>query len=61
MRRDSIVVAVWEIWTKNGLRLDADQRSETEKTVQDAVNNTYVDDIQDGEWMDAALKRLGVE
>jgi hypothetical protein len=56
IRRDAVITAAWEIWTKNGLRLDEDMRRET---VQDAVNNVYVEDMSDSEWLDATLKRLG--
>jgi hypothetical protein len=58
-RRDMIVVHAWERWTKNGLGLDAEDRRETEKSVQDAVNNSYLDDITDTEWLAATLKLLG--
>lgn len=58
-RRDAIVIAVWEIWTNNGLNLDADGREQTIKSVQDAVNNAYTDDISDADWQAAALTRLG--
>lgn len=58
-RRDMIVTHAWEIWTKNGLRLDNEQREETLKTVQDAANNTYVDGITDQDWLTATLARLG--
>lgn len=57
-RRDMIVTHAWETWTKNGLGLDAEMRTETEKTVQDAVNNTYQDDITDEAWLAATLARL---
>ena len=59
MRRDMIVTHAWEKWTKNGLGLDADMREETTKTVQDAVNNTYTDEISDLDWLAATLARLG--
>ena len=57
-RRDMIVTHAWEQWTKNGLGLDNEDRAETEKTVQDAVNNTYTDEISDTEWLAATLARL---
>jgi len=57
-RRDMIVTHAWETWTKNGLNLDEDMRRETEKSVQDAVNNTYVEDISDRDWLAETLKRL---
>ena len=56
IRRDAVITAAWEIWTKNGLRLDEDMRREA---VQDAVNNAYVENMSDSEWLDATLKRLG--
>lgn len=58
-RRDMIVTHAWETWTNNGLGLDSEDREETSKTVQDAVNNTYVDDINDLDWLAATMKRLG--
>ena len=59
-RRDMIVTNAWETWTKNGLGLDAEMRAETEKTVADAANNTYYDDITDEAWLAATLARLRV-
>lgn len=59
-RRDTIVTHAWEIWTKNGLGLDAEDREETSKTVKDAANNAYVDDMTDAQWLDATLARLAV-
>ena len=53
-----IVLHAWESWTKNGLRLDLDASIETVKTVQDAVTNTYLDDISDTDWLAATIKRL---
>jgi len=58
-RRDTIVTNAWERWTNNGLNLDDEDRSETEKTVRDAANNTYVEGIGDLDWLAATLKRLG--
>jgi hypothetical protein len=58
-RRDIIVVLAWQVWTKNGLGLDADQRRETVKIVQDAAHNTYFDDISTPEWLTATLEQLG--
>ncbi|MPZ19545.1 MAG: hypothetical protein GEV06_16735 [Luteitalea sp.] len=57
-RLDTIVTHAWEIWTKNGLRLDDETRAETTKTVQDAAANSYVDDISDRDWLAATLARL---
>ena len=57
-RRDTIVTHAWETWTNNGLNLDAEDREQTTKTVQDAANNTYVDGISDTKWLAATLKRL---
>jgi hypothetical protein len=58
-RRDMIVTHAWESWTKNGLGLDADDRAQTEKTVRDAANNTWVEGINDVDWLAATLRRLG--
>ena len=60
-RLDMIVTNAWETWTENGLGLDDDMRWQTEKTVQDAANNTYIDDISDIDWLAATLRRLGHE
>lgn len=59
-RCDMIVTNAWETWTKNGLGLDSEDRDRTTKTVQDAVNNTYSDDISDKDWLAATLDRLGL-
>lgn len=59
-RRDTITMHAWETWTKNGLRMDAEMRAETEKSVRDAVNNCYVEGISNADWLAATLKRLGV-
>jgi hypothetical protein len=58
-RRDMIVTNAWERWTKNGLGLDAEDREQTTKSVQDAVNNTYTDEISDMDWLAATLNALG--
>lgn len=57
-RRDMIVTHAWETWTKNGLGLDAEDREETAKTVKDAANNAYHDEINDVAWLHATLTRL---
>jgi len=57
-RRDMIVTHAWVRWTKNGLGLDAEDREQTTKTVQDAANNTYTDDISDSAWLHATLMKL---
>ena len=57
-RLDTIVTHAWETWTKNGLGLDADDREETTKTVQDAATNAYQDDMTDSEWLVATLTVL---
>jgi hypothetical protein len=61
-RRDTIVTHAWEIWTKNGLHMDAEMRRETEKTARDAANNSYAYGMRDVEWLAATVKRLaGIE
>ena len=60
-RCDMIVTHAWEKWTKNGLGLDDEAREETAKTVADAANNTYHDEISDTDWLTATLKRLGTQ
>ena len=57
-RRDMIVTRAWEAWNKNGLNLDIDEQRETTKSIQEVVNNTYVDDITDEQWLAATLARL---
>lgn len=56
---DTIVATVWERWTKNGLNMDADEREETTRSVQDAVTNEYTPTRTDDEWIAASLARLG--
>ncbi len=58
-RLDMIVTHAWEMWTKNGLGLDADERVQTEKSVLDAATNTYTEGITDDAWLEATLDRLG--
>ena len=58
IRRDTIVMHAWETWTRNGLTINPDHDEETIKTVQDAVNNTFTDDISDLEWLAATLQKL---
>lgn len=57
-QRDTITTHAWEAWTNNGLLLDDEDREQTTKSVQDAVTNTYVDGIDEIEWLNATLKRL---
>ena len=57
-RHNMVAVHAWETWTKNGIGLDEDMREQTAKTVRDAVNNTWVDGISDGDWLAATLKYL---
>jgi hypothetical protein len=59
-RFDAVVLAVWETWTCNGARMDAEEREETLKTVRDAATNSYVERIDDGEWQAATLALLRV-
>jgi hypothetical protein len=53
-----IICYAWEQWTQNGLGLDTEDLDETVKTVRDAVNNTYNDDIDDVEWLHRSVGRL---
>lgn len=55
---DSVACHVWETWTKNGLGLDQEEREQTIKSVQDAVNNEWVENISQENWYHAALARL---
>jgi hypothetical protein len=57
-RANTVAVHVWERWTNNGGNIDRDRWDETMKTVRDAVENTYTDDLDDGQWYDAAIARL---
>ncbi len=56
---DTVVTNSWEIWTKNGLGLDADDRVQTEKSVADAANNSWQPELTTKQWIDATLSRLG--
>lgn len=58
---DALTVAVWEGWTKNGLRMDPDDREQAVKAVQDALTNTWTEGMTEVEWQAAALARLGVD
>jgi hypothetical protein len=58
MQFDAVVTAVWEIWTKNGLGLDDDDRAETGKSVRDAVTNAYTDGVSLADWQARALATL---
>lgn len=57
-RYDAVVLAVWETWTRNGARMDEQEREETLKTVRDAATNSYVDGVGDGDWQAATLALL---
>jgi hypothetical protein len=57
-QHDTVVIHVWETWTKNGLGLDADERSQTLQSVQDAATNAYTEDAPMHEWAAATLARL---
>ena len=59
-RRDMIATHAWEQWTKNGLRMDEEDRRESEKAVQDAVANVYTNDMTDEQWLAATLSRLAI-
>ena len=58
-RFDCVVTHAWEAWTQNGLGLDQGDREQTIKSVQDAVNNVWIDGMTEVEWMAATLQRLG--
>jgi hypothetical protein len=57
-RRDAIVAVVWTRWTHSGQDMDEDMRLQTRKSAQDAVANSYQDEMTDCDWTSAALKRL---
>ncbi len=57
-RFNAIVGVIWAAWTDNGLDMDKDERHETYKAVQDAANSTWVDGMQDAEWIEATLVKL---
>jgi hypothetical protein len=59
-RRDMICTHAWKIWTNNGSGMDQDMREDTAKSVNDAVANTYVEDIDDMDWLAHTLQSLGV-
>jgi len=54
-----VAAAAWETWTKNGLGLDADDREQTAKAVNDATNNAWLYDMDESAWLAATLSRLG--
>lgn len=58
---DAAVIAVFEVWTKNGLGLDFEEREQYIKSAQDALTNSYTDGITLADWQAEALKRLGAE
>ncbi len=58
-RRDRMIGYAWKKWTHNGLGLDVKDRAEAKRTVEDAVNSTFVDGVSDGDWLAATMKRLG--
>ena len=60
-RGAAIAGAVWEIWTKNGMEMDQDERDQTGKSALDAVHNSYLEGITDRDWKVAALTRLGCD
>lgn len=59
-RHETIAMRAWEIWTKNGLGMNEDDRYQTERHAQDASNDAYLDDMTDQQWLDATLKSLKV-
>ncbi|MGO9806397.1 MAG: hypothetical protein ACLPKH_06720 [Rhodomicrobium sp.] len=58
-RRERMIGYAWKKWTHNGLGLDAKRFAKSKRTVQDAVDITFVDGISDGDWLAATMKRLG--
>lgn len=58
MRADAIATAIWEISTQNGRALDEDLWDSHRRNCEAAVANTYLDDISDQAWHDAALARV---
>jgi hypothetical protein len=54
-----IQIAAWEVWTRNGLGLDAEQVEETLKSALDATHGAYIDGISVRDWLAATLERLG--
>jgi hypothetical protein len=60
-RRDAITAVAlkhWAQWIRNDPHFDREPREQTLKSVQDAIANTYIDDISDADWLTAALGRL---
>ena len=56
--RDKVSMHAWEAWTENGKGLDDELVWQTFKTVQDAVTNSFVEDMDDLQWLDATMDRL---
>jgi len=58
-RLDMIVMHAWKTWTNNGLNMDVDDRYQTTKSIQDAANNAYTDNITDEQWLKVTLQYVG--
>jgi hypothetical protein len=57
-RYDAVVLAAFEIWTKNGLGMGIEEREEAIKSVRDAATNTYIESMDDVTWLHATVSRL---
>jgi hypothetical protein len=55
---NTIAIHAWEQWTKNGLGLDEDTSNQTMKTVNDIVNNEWVEGISEVEWLNRSVLTL---
>lgn len=55
---EAIALAIWEISTGNGQRLDRDVWDSHMQNCHAAVANTYVDGISGTDWQAAALARI---
>ena len=60
-RLDNVVSHAWEAWTSNGLHMDEDEREQAVKSCRDAATNTYVEGLNDGDWLAATVRRLNGE
>jgi hypothetical protein len=58
-RYDAVVLASFEVWTKNGLGNSFEENEDAIKSCRDAATNTWVEGINDAEWLRATLARLG--
>ena len=57
-RLNRIADLAWTEWQGNDVGMDSETRDQTIKTARDAANNEFQDEMTDGEWLRATLRRL---